>query len=181
MLSISTFTPYVHPWLTTGQYYYSRRTRVHLHYSCIKYIPQASTVTHVIAQRGSDRPISGSPGRKTKKKSTKLCKMCPLMYSCQEFSLVTSSTSLSPSRFALSSSLHLSLSLSLYLQPPSPLPLLQLSPIYCLHSFIPFCYSPPSLSLVWFFFSAPSHRRHPFIMGLLSSRFLRIPRPEVCY
>ena len=108
MLSISTFTPYVHPWLTTGQYYYSRRTRVHLHYSCIKYIPQASTVTHVIAQRGSDRPISGSPGRKTKKKSTKLCKMCPLMYSCQEFSLVTSSTSLSPSRFALPSSLHLS-------------------------------------------------------------------------
>ena len=114
MLSISTFTPYVHPWLTTGQYYYSRRTRVHLHYSCIKYIPQASTVTHVIAQRGSDRPISGSPGRKTKKKSTKLCKMCPLMYSCQEFSLVTSSTSLSPSRFALSSSLHLSLSFSTY-------------------------------------------------------------------
>ena len=34
------------------------------------------------------------------------------MYSCQEFSLVTSSTSLSPSRFALPSSLHLSLSLS---------------------------------------------------------------------
>ena len=120
MLSISTFTPYVHPWLTTGQYYYSRRTRVHLHYSCIKYIPQASTVTHVIAQRGSDRPISGSPGRKTKKKSTKLCKMCPLMYSCQEFSLVTSSTSLSPSRFALSSSLHLSLSLSLLTTPFSP-------------------------------------------------------------
>ena len=113
-------TPYVDPWVTTGQYYYSRRTRVHLHYSCIKYVPQASTVTHVIAQPGSDRPISGSPGRKNQKKSTKLCKMCPLMYSCQEFSLVTSSTSLSPSRFALSSSLHLSLSLSLLTTPFSP-------------------------------------------------------------
>lgn len=126
-------------------------------------------------QRSANQRISRK--KKPKKKSTKLC---PLMYSCQEFSLVTSSTSLSPSRFALSSSLHLSLSLSLLL-PPSPLPLLQLSSIYLLHSFIPFCYSPPSLSLVWFFFSAPSHRRHPFIMGLLSSRFLRIPRPEVCY
>lgn len=99
----------VDPWVTTGQSHYSRRTRVHLHYLCIKYAPQASTVTYVIAQRGSDRPISGSPGRKNQKKSTKLC---PLMYSCQEFSLVTSSTSLSPSRFALSSSLHLSLSLT---------------------------------------------------------------------
>lgn len=98
----------VDPWVTTGQSHYSRRTRVHLHYLCIKYAPQASTVTHVIAQRGSDRPTSGSPGRKNQKKTTKLC---PLMYSCQEFSLVTS-TSLSPSRFALSSSLHLSLSLS---------------------------------------------------------------------
>ena len=134
MLSISTFTPYVHPWLTTGQYYYSRRTRVHLHYSCIKYIPQASTVTHVIAQRGSDRPISGSPGRKTKKKSTKLCKMCPLMYSCQEFSLVTSSTSLSPSRFALPSSLHLSLTTTPFSPTSTSTLFLPLAPFF--HSFL---------------------------------------------
>ena len=173
-------TPYVDPWVTTGQYYYSRRTRVHLHYSCIKYVPQASTVTHVIAQPGSDRPISGSPGRKNQKKKHKIMQNVPpyvFLPRIQPRDLLHFAFSLSFRSFILTSSL----SLFLYLRPPSPLPLLQLSPIYCLHSFIPFCYSPPSLSLVWFFFSAPSHRRHPFIMGLLSSRFLRIPRPEVCY
>ena len=84
--------------------------------------------------------------------------------------------------FALSLSFRSSiLTASLSLLPPSPLRLLQLFFFHLLHSFIPFCCYSPSLSLVWFFFSAPSHRRHPFIMGLLSSRFLRIPRPEVCY
>lgn len=169
----------VDPWVTTGQSHYSRRTRVHLHYLCIKYAPQASTVTYVIAQRGSDRPISGSPGRKNqKKKKHKIMPPYVFLPRIQPRDLLHFAFSLSFRSFILTSSLSLSLSLLL---PPSPLPLLQLSSIYLLHSFIPFCYSPPSLSLVWFFFSAPSHRRHPFIMGLLSSRFLRIPRPEVCY
>lgn len=127
-------------------------------------------------QRSANQRISRK--KKPKKKKHKIMPPYVFLPRIQPRDLLHFAFSLSFRSFILTSSLSLSLSLLL---PPSPLPLLQLSSIYLLHSFIPFCYSPPSLSLVWFFFSAPSHRRHPFIMGLLSSRFLRIPRPEVCY
>ena len=128
-------------------------------------------------QRSANQRISRK--KKPKKKHKIMQNVPPYVFlpRIQPRDLLHFAFSLSFRSFILTSSL----SLFLYLRPPSPLPLLQLSSIHLLHSFIPFCYSPPSLSLVWFFFSTPSHRRHPFIMGLLSSRFLRIPRPEVCY
>lgn len=106
----------VDPWVTTGQSHYSRRTRVHLHYLCIKYAPQASTVTHVIAQRGSDRPISGSPGRKNQKKKHKIMPPYVFLPRIQPRDLLHFAFSLSFRSFILTSSL----SLSLYYYPLLP-------------------------------------------------------------